>query len=266
MTQPAPWSRWNPPVVLQLGLLLAFTTLAILFWTKAVWPQRFLWPQASGEAIFCIRTQDPVMALTFDDGPHPIYTPAILDVLEAYQAKSTFFAIGRHLEQYPHIAQSLVDQGHELANHTFSHPDLNRRLRSEIEREVQQTDTLLAPLVKSSQPYFRPPYGHANLVVMQALKDMGRPILFWDVDLLDWSGLSVAQMMTMLAKQAHPGAIVLMHDASPSPDGSPQASRQKTVELVKQILATYTPQGYRFVTLSELLTLGTPQASPSFCR
>lgn len=250
----------------RLGITLALTTLVLVVWTKAIWPQRFLWPQAFGEAVFCVSTQEPVMALTFDDGPHPIYTPAILNILNAYGAKATFFAIGRHLAHHPNIAQTLVAQGHELANHTFSHPDLNRRLRPGIEQEIRRTDALLEPFVAQSPPYFRPPYGHANLQVMHTLRAMTRPILFWDVDLLDWDSLSVAETMAILEKRAHPGAIILMHDASPNLDGSPQSSRQKTVQLVEQILATYVPQGYRFVTLSELWTLGTPQASASRCQ
>ena len=242
------------------------TTIAILVWTKAIWPQRFLWPQVSGEAVFCVQTADPVMALTFDDGPHPTYTPAILDALEEYAAQATFFAIGRHLQQHPQVAQRVVAQGHELANHTFSHPDLNRRLGPGIEQEIQRTEDLLTPMIDSLPSYFRPPYGHANLIVMQTLKAMGRPIFLWDIDLLDWSSLSVDQMMTMLAEQVHPGAIVLMHDSSPNSDGSPRTSRQKTVELVRQILATYTAQGYRFVTLSDLLARGAAQPSVTRCR
>ena len=164
------------------------------------------------------------------------------------------------------MAHRVVAQGHELANHTFSHPDLNLRLGPGIEQEIQRTEDLLTPITASLPIYFRPPYGHANLMVMHTLKAMGRPLLLWDIDLLDWSGLSVDDMLAMLVKQAHPGAIVLMHDSSPRPDGSSRTSRQKTVELVRQILATYTPQGYQFVTLSELLSRGEAQPSPSRCR
>ncbi len=255
--------RW--PVV-RLGLMLIATTLALLVWTKGFWPQRFLWTQMSGEAVFCVHTQAPIMALTFDDGPHPVYTPAILDLLQNYQAKATFFAIGQHLAQYPDIAQTLVAQGHELANHTFSHPDLNRKFRQDIHREIQHTDDLLAPWLRQLPSYFRPPYGHANLLVMATLKAMGRPLIFWDIDVQDWNGLSVEHMLSLLQQSAHPGAIVLMHDSGPALPGSPPVNRQNTVELVQQILATYSPQGYRFVTLSDLLAQGDPQPSASRCR
>lgn len=266
MTQSHRWHGWRQSVLLSVGLTLALATLAILVWTKAVWPQRFLWAQVSGEAVFCVQTQDTAMALTFDDGPHPIYTPAILEILEEYSAKATFFAIGRHLQQHPQVAQMVVAQGHELANHTFSHPDLNRRLGPGIEQEIQRMEDLLTSMIDSRPSYFRPPYGHANLLVMQTLKAMGRPFFFWDIDLLDWSGLSVDQMMAMLAEKAHPGGIVLMHDSSPHPDGFPRTSRQKTVELVRQILATYTAQGYQFVTLSDLLSRGEAQSSVTRCQ
>ncbi len=252
--------------LVRLGLILAATTLIILGWTKGLWPQRFMWPQAFGEGVFCVRTEEPIMALTFDDGPDPIYTPAILAILEEYQAKATFFAIGQHLFQYPHIAQTLVAQGHELANHTFSHPDLNRRLRQGILQEVKQTDALLGAMIPRMPPYFRPPYGHANLLVTDALKALGRPILFWDVDLRDWADPSVDHMMAILKRNAHPGAIVLLHDSSPPAAGSASKSRQKTVDVVRQILSTYIPQGYQFVTLSELLDRGETQLAARSCR
>jgi hypothetical protein len=141
--RPRPWGlRW--PVV-RLGLMLVATTLALLVWTKGFWPQRFLWTQVSGEAVFCVHTQAPIMTLTFDDGPHPVYTPTILDLLQDYQAKATFFAIGQHLAQYPDIAQT-------LANHTFSHPDLNRKFRRDIHQEIQHTDDLLAPWLQQLPP------------------------------------------------------------------------------------------------------------------
>lgn len=253
-------------LVMRMGLTIGVTILTLLLWTKGLWPQRFVWAPLSGEAVFCVSTQAPIMALTFDDGPHPVYTPAILDLLRDYQAKATFFAIGQHLAQYPDIAQTLVAQGHELANHTFSHPDLNRKFRRDISQEIRRTDDLLTQWLPPLSSYFRPPYGHANLLVMQTLKSMGRPIIFWDVDVQDWNGLAVDQMFAVVERNAHPGAIVLMHDSGPTPPGSPPVDRQRTVELVQKILATYSPQGYQFVTLSDLLAQGDPRPSARHCR
>ncbi len=252
---------------------LRFSQLLPLFWTiiaiycflTFAWPQRFLLPSLFGEAVFCVNTPDKVLALTFDDGPDPVYTRAIAQTLLDYQAKGTFFVLGRHSQKYPQIVQSLAKQGHEIGNHTWNHYNLNSKFSDLIHQEVAITDTLINQLSSSNHIYFRPPFGRANFLVTNVLKGMQKPIIFWDVDLQDWRGKSTTEMMNILEKDFHNGSIILLHDSDGVAKGGVYANRQNTVEVVEKILSYYTPQGYEFLTISELLKRGTIVKSQDIC-
>ncbi len=239
-------------------------TLAVAVSAFYLWPHRFMWPDVFGTAVFCVQTPEKWVALTFDDGPDPKYTPAIADLLQRYQARATFFVLGRHGEQHPDILKDLMAAGHELGNHTFNHPNLNFTLPPTIYAEISQADAVLKQVKYPDPVYFRPPYGRSGLTVTSTVKPLGRTLILWDIDLMDWASPPVATMTTTLAQQLKPGAIVLLHDGSAGADvTNPKAtdSRQNTVDAVENILATYTAQGYRFVTVSELLGAG--EALPS---
>ena len=246
-------------------LPLFLTAIAIYFFLNFAWPQRFLLPSLFGESVFCVNTPDKVLALTFDDGPDPVYTRAIAQTLLDYQAKGTFFVLGKHSQKYPQIVQSLAKQGHEIGNHTWSHYNLNTKSSDSIYQEVIETDTLINNLDSQNNIYFRPPFGRAGFLVTNVLKRMQKPIIFWDVDLQDWRGKSSTEMMKIFAQNFHNGSIILLHDSDGVAKEGLYASRHNTVEVVERILGSYTPQGYQFVTISELLKRGTIVKSPSIC-
>ena len=217
----------------------------------------------------CVQTTQPMVALTFDDGPHPTYTPAILEILDGYGVKATFFVLGRHAEQNPALLKTLVQEGHEIGNHSFFHHDLNKRRPEAIREEIRRTDDLIAAAGYEQEILFRPPYGHANFSVMSALKSMQRKIIRWDVDLRDWAGTAPEDMLAKFEQIARPGTIVLLHDSSSNQQGDlPEVrhNRENTVEIVRLLLATYIPQGYQFVTVSDLLAVGVPNPSSKACR
>ncbi|MBI1240082.1 polysaccharide deacetylase family protein [Umezakia ovalisporum] len=252
---------------LKFSSLLPFLLMVvgIYCFLNFAWPQRFLLPAFFGESVFCVNSPDKVLALTFDDGPDPVYTIAIAETLLNYEAKGTFFVLGKHSQKYPQIVQYLAKQGHEIANHTWNHNNLNSKFSDLIYWEIAETDNLIHELGYSSHVYFRPPFGRAGLFVTKVLRRMQKPMIFWDVDLQDWRGNSTAEMMNIFEHNFHNGSIILLHDSDGVARGGVYANRENTVEVVEEILSAYTPLGYEFVTISELLNRGTIVRAKNLC-
>ncbi|MGF1458123.1 MAG: polysaccharide deacetylase family protein [Leptolyngbyaceae cyanobacterium] len=238
------------------GLVVAGAiALLIVLFDKVFWPNRYMAPWLFGDAYYRVQTSEKVVALTFDDGPDPRYTEEIGQLLADAGAPSTFFVMGRHVEQHPDIVQTLVAQGHELGNHTWSHPSLKLKSPATIRSELESTDQLLRGLGYTDDIPFRSPYGHSWLTLPYVLKQRGQANVLWTVQMNDWKPEDPDVMMSLLAPKFEGGAIVLMHDGDGESEG---ADRRNTVILVKKILDKYVAEGYRFVTVSELLQLGRP--------
>ena len=235
------------------------TTVAVLVlaWGDWFWPYRYdLMPSIFGEAVYRVHTSEKVVALTFDDGPDPRYTQAISQILADAGARSTFFVLGRHAEQYPELLDTLIQQGHELGNHTWNHSSLRLKFPQAIHSELEATDRLLRSRGYTQDIPFRSPYGHSLFVLPQVLKQRQQANILWTVQMNDWKPEHPDVMMTLLEPKFDNGAIILLHDGDGESEG---ADRSNTVEVVKLILAKYMPMGYQFVTVSELLARGTPQ-------
>ncbi|MGD1862623.1 MAG: polysaccharide deacetylase family protein [Leptolyngbyaceae cyanobacterium] len=241
------WWQW-------LMIVLAIA-LAIIIFDQVLWPNRYRAPVLFGQAVYKVQTTEKVVALTFDDGPDPRYTEQIGQILAAAGAPSTFFVMGRHVEQHPEIVQALIAQGHELGNHTWSHPSLKLKLPTAIRQELESTDQLLRALGYTEPIPFRSPYGHSWFTLPHVLKQRHQTNVLWTVQMNDWKPEDPDVMMTLLAPKFDNGAIILLHDGDGESDG---ADRRNTVTLVQMILDKYQAQGYRFVTVSELLALGQP--------
>ena len=182
------------------------------------------------------------IALTFDDGPEPETTTRILDTLNQYDAKATFFMLGKNAELYPHIAKRVADEGHEVANHTTTHANLNAvkgdRIRTEMTGSMNQIEqaTGIKPTL------FRPPYGNYNETVISIAEETNQSIILWSLDTNDWQHRSANATYEMVTQYAQPGSIVLMHDI-----------HKTTADALPQIMQRLTNEGYEFVTVSELL-------------
>lgn len=196
----------------------------------------------------CISTDERVVALTFDDGPHPRHTPAILELLAEYDAKATFFVIGKNMELYADVAMRIVEGGHELGNHTYAHPHLSSLSEKEIRSEILKNEAIIEETVGISPRLFRPPEGYCPSAVSRAAIDNGYSVILWSIDTRDWSGVSASAIASHVLKSITPGAIVLFHDyiAYDSP----------TLLALKEILPRLSEAGFRFVTVSELLSYG----------
>ncbi|HFI0252378.1 TPA: polysaccharide deacetylase family protein [Streptococcus suis] len=187
------------------------------------------------------------IALTFDDGPNPATTPIVLDLLKKYNAKATFFVLGHAVAGNEAILQRMVAEGHEVANHSWSHPKLTALSSEEVRLEIESTQQAVEAAIGQRPKLVRPPYGAVNQAVVDA---MGLPSIYWNVDTEDWLSHDVYAINEKVRMQACPGCIILMHDI-----------HQSTVDSLEPVLQFLTSEGYNLVTTSELLG---PNLNPQF--
>jgi peptidoglycan/xylan/chitin deacetylase (PgdA/CDA1 family) len=192
-------------------------------------------------------TEVKVVALTYDDGPSSPYTNQLLDILDRYQVKATFFEIGRNIEKHPEIVPMIVARGHELANHSYSHTDMMFKPREFLLSEIEKTDKLLQELgVKQDSISFRPPFGRRFVVLSYLLSQMHKKLIMWDVNSLDYEKtLTAEDIANRVIDNVRSGSIVLMHDSG--------GDRSKTLAATQAIVKTLQSKGYAFKTVSELL-------------
>ena len=192
-------------------------------------------------------TEEKVIALTYDDGPSPS-TNHLLDILDRYQVKATFFEIGRNIEKHSEIVPMIVARGHELANHSYSHTDMMFKPREFLLSEIEKTDKLLQELgVKQDSISFRPPFGRRCVVLSYLLSQMQKKLILWDVNSLDYetTTLTAEDIANRVIDNVRSGSIVLMHDSG--------GDRSKTLAATQVIVKTLQSKGYAFKTVSELL-------------
>lgn len=201
----------------------------------------------SKEVIWRGPTDKKVVAITFDDGPHPRFTPEILDLLDQYQAKATFFVIGKHVKLYPEIVKREIDSGHEIGNHTFSHINIRASSSERIWKEFQDTQEVIYKATGKKARLFRPPYGIYNNMIKNIASQAGCNVVLWSThqDARDWSNPGVDKIVNTVLTKTRNGDIILLHDYV---EGESQ-----TVEALKTILPQLKEKGFVFVTISELL-------------
>ncbi|MEZ0348065.1 MAG: polysaccharide deacetylase family protein [Thermus sp.] len=154
----------------------------------------------------------PFAALTFDDAPHPLFTPLLLDLLARSGVKATFFVIGRNAEAYPYFVRDLVAAGHELGNHTYHHVRLPKLPPEEVRRELLLCNQVLAAITGTTPRYFRPPGGRYSPEVLRIARELGLATVFWTDDPGDYAGLAPGVLERRLEAHLRPGGIVLLHD------------------------------------------------------
>jgi len=150
--------------------------------------------QLFGDYVARVDTHERVVALTFDDGPDPMHTPRVLAVLDQHQVKATFFMMGRNVERYPEIAREVLRRGHEIGNHSYSHPKLVLMSPRRVREEVERTDKLLRDVGVSGEIHFRPPHAAKFIVLPYVLVQMKKLSVLGDVDPEEWKGLPAAVM------------------------------------------------------------------------
>ena len=192
-----------------------------------------------------VATSRPFVALTFDDGPHPELTPQLLDVLRNEGVRATFYVIGRNVQTYPEIARRIVAEGHEIANHTWSHPKLTAISAARLDQEMTSTTEIIQRVTGRRPTNMRPPYGAVNERVRQSMfQDHGFDVIMWSVDPLDWQRPGAEVVRQRLVDGAKPGGILLAHDIHPG-----------TIEAMPGTIRDLKAKGFGFATVSQLLAL-----------
>ncbi|NMA82590.1 MAG: polysaccharide deacetylase family protein [Epulopiscium sp.] len=194
------------------------------------------------------------VALTFDDGPHPIFTPQILDILAENEAKATFFVLGMYAQRYPDIIKRQAAEGHEIGNHTFTHIDIHQVSKEQIEDEFLKTQEIIFSLTGSFSSLFRPPYGLYDVDILNLTKENNTTLILWSTfqDSKDWSNPGINKIVDVTVSKIQNGDIILFHDYV-------YKKNSHTVEALKIILPKLKEEGYEFVTVSELLENKDPQ-------
>ena len=188
------------------------------------------------------------IALTFDDGPHPTYTTRLLDALYTRDVAVTFFVLGQQVAAYPSVAQRIVREGHEIASHSYRHPDLSRMSAAGIRDELSRTRNVIYQTTGRNPTLLRPPYGSYNATVQSVAKEFGYPLILWSVDTRDWESRNVNAIMGHFVDgrgniRIREGDIILLHDIYGT-----------TIDAAIRAIDLLLANGFTFVTVSELLT------------
>lgn len=196
-----------------------------------------------------VYVESPYVAMTFDDGPSAALTPRLLDLLAAHHMKATFFVVGQNAADHPEILKRAVHEGHEIANHSWSHPNFGKMGDDAVRRELQKTDDAIKAAIGTSPKLMRPPYG--SITARQKAwihQDFGYRIILWDVDPLDWKRPGPSVVTRRIVSEARPGSIILSHDIHPP-----------TIEAMPATFDQLQAKGFKFVTVSELIAMERPR-------
>jgi peptidoglycan/xylan/chitin deacetylase (PgdA/CDA1 family) len=194
------------------------------------------------DEVWRVHTKAKDIALTFDDGPYPFYTPLLLHVLDRSNVHATFFVVGRSAQSFPELITRIVSDGDELGNHTFNHIPLTKLSDQQIESQIIEDGVLLRRLGGGPVSLFRPPHGRFNLHVVVIAKDLGYHTIFWSDSPDDAKDVSPAVIVHRVLATATPGGIILLH-----------SGEYHTIEALPVIIDRLRAEGYRFVTVSQLL-------------
>ncbi|WP_405080078.1 polysaccharide deacetylase family protein [Paenibacillus chitinolyticus] len=178
--------------------------------------------------------------LTFDDGPDPVYTPQILDLLKKYGITCTFFLIGERVRQHPHIVKRILDEGHAIGNHTYTHPFMILLNEKELNEELSLTDEAIRDAVGFAPVLFRPPYGLLNQGTIDSLRARGYEIMMWseELEMFDWSFPGVDNMVRLIEEKTESGSMILLHDGG--------GNREETVRTLEKVIPLLLERGFHF--------------------
>lgn len=190
------------------------------------------------------------VALTFDDAPDDVFTPMVLDVLKKEGIKGTFFVVGNRVETHPEIMKRIVREGHEIGNHSYNHANLPKLEDQEFRDQVIRTDQIIQKYTGDVPKIIRPPYGNIDEEQIKWLASQDKKVVNWNVDSLDWKGLSAEQVLTNVLSHVAPGSIILQHSG-----GGEGEDLTGTVDALPEIIAKLKKDRVKMVTISELLDL-----------
>lgn len=204
--------------------------------------------------VYRLNTNEKVVALTFDDGPSPVWTPKILDELKRADVKATFFMLGKHVADYPQIAKRVAQEGHEIENHGYTHRVLIYYKMDELESEIKDTEKIIKEVTGQTTRFFRPPKAWLTHKEKQKIKEMGYEVVLWFLNSKDWVTFHDKHIRRYILTHIRPGDIILFHDSGGA-FTSEGGSRRQTVKTIFRLTEQLRQRGYRFVTINELLKM-----------
>ena len=196
------------------------------------------------DVVYYKKNSQKKIAITFDDGPHPTYTPEILDILNEYNIRATFFVVGQNVELYPDIVKRAISEGHDIGNHTFTHCHISETSFEAIIDEIQACEDKVYELCEYHVKLFRPPEGVLPDDVRNYAVNEDYSVILWSIDTYDWARAPISNIKRNITKNISSGDIILMHDYVPD---------SITPQALRIIIPMLLEQGYQFVTVSELI-------------
>ena len=232
----------NKAVLSALGFILA---IALIFW--AVNSPAIVGVSAAQRKlpIYSVQRNDKTVAISFDAAWGNEDTQNLIDILNQYQVHTTFFVVGDWVDRYPESVKALADAGHEVMSHSSHHAHFSKLSNEEIKNDLAACNDKISAITGVSPVLFRCPYGEYDDHVIEAVNDAGMTAIQWDVDSLDWKGISADEIQSRVLKNIQPGSIVLFHNAA-----------EHTPEALPGILEQLQKDGYTIVPISELLLEG----------
>ena len=195
-----------------------------------------------------ILTAHRVIAITFDDGPNPVYTPQVLEIFSEAKGKATFFMIGEEMRNHPEVVKQVANGGHEIGNHTFTHPKLSQLSVQDCLKEIEETEKLIESMAGRKPVVFRPPYLDYNHDTVSLLQKKSYPMIgALNLEAQDWEQPGVEHIVRKSREAVRNGSILIFHDG--------YGDRSQTIEAVRVLVSELTSQGYQLVTVSELLEI-----------
>lgn len=237
--------RLGLPRVRTLGLLCALAVLTAAYVTIRE-PASMMTAVTTRELpVYNVDTKEKVLSISFDAAWGRANTEGILDILDQFEVKTTFFLVGFWAEKHPDLVAELVARGHEIGNHSATHPHMAQLSAPQIKEELRQCSELVRSITGTPTTLFRPPYGEYNDSVVRISREEGYECVQWNVDSLDWKNLGAEDMVKRCTKSVNPGDIVLFHNDS-----------KYILEALPRILAYYKQAGYKIIPVSQLLLEG----------
>jgi len=192
--------------------------------------------------IYSVDRKDKKIAITIDCAWGDDYTLNILDILDKYNVKATFFLVGFWIDEYPHQVKEIHNRGHEIGNHSSTHPNMSQLSKEEIRGELETTGIKIQELTNKKPIVFRPPYGDYNDMLIQTARELGYYTIQWDIDSLDWKELGVEPVVDRVVKNVTDGSIILCHN-----------NAKYIREYLPIIIQRLQEKGYEFTPVSQLI-------------
>ena len=194
----------------------------------------------------------PMIALTFDDGPHPD-SLLVVEALEAHGARGTFFVLGKNIQGNEEVLRRIAQGGHQIGAHTWSHPNLREISQSAVRSQITRTMDKIQEVTGQTVTMLRPPYGALNRLSRRTVTELGLPVILWSVDSLDWKTRSASKTIDTILSQAQNGAIILCHDVWDS-----------TGRAMQTLVPALIEKGYQLVTVAEMMSFRNEPLKPGW--